>query len=104
MVTPVKKSSTRPRETHSPFLELCLGRLLCYKGLIFLSSKPVPVRGLRTVILNILIGKRTATGNKIKDKELEIGHYKCFTSLKKNYLKNVSFKHVKSGAKVIFLK
>lgn len=75
MVTPVNKSCTRHRETHSPFLELCLGRLLCYKGLIFLSSKPVPVGRLRTIILNILIGKRTATGNKIIRDELEIGFF-----------------------------
>ena len=38
------------------------------QGLILFSSKPVPVGRLGTVILNILIGKGMATGNRIKTK------------------------------------
>lgn len=53
---------------YSPFLELCLGRFLRNKSLILLSCKPVPVRGFRPLILNILIAKSTGT-KIIKDKD-----------------------------------
>ena len=87
MVTPVKK--VHRTQGHLPFLELCLGRLLCYKGLILFSSKPVPVGRLRTVILNILIGKGMATGNRIKNKNWR----QVITNVlhPENYVKNDSF-------------